>query len=230
MGNRISTGMGIEKIIGGGFPEFGAILLSGGPGTGKTLLSLSFMAEGVKRGENCVYITVSEKAENILRACEPIESLHELRKEALKENGKVLIEKVELGSKGPNYLSDLFLKNYGYSTSRVVIDNVNALLDYSTGPGYKRNLISLINSLQEKAKSSLLICETSGGIDSGNGEAYLTDGVINLSFQNTGEIDKPPPRTLSIMKMRWTAFDANAKYPYAIENKGISVDINKRWF
>lgn len=230
MDKRISTGIGIDKIIAGGFPEFGTILLSGGPGTGKTLLSLSFIAEGLKRGENCVYITVSEKAENILRACESIESLHDVRKEALRENGKALIEKVELGSKGPNYLADLFLKHYGFSTSRVVVDNVNALLDYSTGASYKRNLISLINSLQEKVKSSLLICETDGGIDSGNGEAYLTDGVISLSFQNTGEIDKPPPRTLSITKMRWTAFDTNAKYQYSIETKGITVDTNKRWF
>ena len=40
-------------------------LLEGDPGTGKTTLALQFMLEGARAGEKCLYVTLSETAEEL---------------------------------------------------------------------------------------------------------------------------------------------------------------------
>lgn len=64
----ISTGSaGLDDILGGGFDADRVYLLEGRPGTGKTTLALQFLLEGVRRNENCLYVTLSE-SERELRA------------------------------------------------------------------------------------------------------------------------------------------------------------------
>ena len=57
----ISTGNGgLDDILGGGFDADRVYLIEGRPGTGKTTLALQFLLEGVRRGEPCLYVTLSE--------------------------------------------------------------------------------------------------------------------------------------------------------------------------
>src|SRR5690242_18634240 len=57
----ISTGSdGLDDILGGGFDADRVYLIEGRPGTGKTTLALQFLLEGVRRGEPCLYVTLSE--------------------------------------------------------------------------------------------------------------------------------------------------------------------------
>src|SRR3954469_21686029 len=57
----ISTGSaGLDDILGGGFDAERVYLIEGRPGTGKTTLALQFLLEGVRRGERCLYVTLSE--------------------------------------------------------------------------------------------------------------------------------------------------------------------------
>jgi circadian clock protein KaiC len=65
---KISTGIpGLDYILGGGFPENHLYLIEGQPGTGKTTMALQFLLEGRRRGETCLYVTLSE-TEDELRA------------------------------------------------------------------------------------------------------------------------------------------------------------------
>src|SRR3954464_5832438 len=58
---RILSGIkGLDDILGGGFPKNHLYLVEGRPGTGKTTLALQFLLEGVRRGERCLYVTLSE--------------------------------------------------------------------------------------------------------------------------------------------------------------------------
>jgi circadian clock protein KaiC len=64
----ISTGNpGLDDILGGGFDADRVYLIEGRPGTGKTTLALQFLLEGVRVGERCLYVTLSE-SERELRA------------------------------------------------------------------------------------------------------------------------------------------------------------------
>src|SRR6478672_1844523 len=57
----ISTGStGLDDILGGGFDADRVYLIEGRPGTGKTTLALQFLLEGVRLGERCLYVTLSE--------------------------------------------------------------------------------------------------------------------------------------------------------------------------
>jgi circadian clock protein KaiC len=56
-----STGIvGLDDILGGGLAKGHVFLLEGNPGTGKTTLALQFLLDGARRGEKCLYITLSE--------------------------------------------------------------------------------------------------------------------------------------------------------------------------
>jgi len=78
---RVTTGIKkLDAVLSGGFPENSLVLLSGGPGTGKTLLGLKFILEGAKKGEKCCYITLNESRDELLKACQPIKSLQDVKK------------------------------------------------------------------------------------------------------------------------------------------------------
>src|SRR6185295_8709795 len=61
---------GLDDILNGGFIPHRLYLLEGNPGAGKTTLSLQFLREGIKRGEKCLYITLSETAEELAAGAE----------------------------------------------------------------------------------------------------------------------------------------------------------------
>jgi len=63
---RSSTGVsGLDDILGGGLPRRRLYLVEGDPGSGKTTLSLQFLRNGVKIGEKCLYVTLSETSEEL---------------------------------------------------------------------------------------------------------------------------------------------------------------------
>src|SRR5436190_11787038 len=68
---RVRTGIeGLDDVLDGGLPRARVYLLSGVPGTGKTTLAMQFLLEGVRNGEQSVYVTLSETAEELRAAAE----------------------------------------------------------------------------------------------------------------------------------------------------------------
>jgi circadian clock protein KaiC len=64
---RVPTGItGLDHLIEGGLPKGRSILVTGEPGTGKTILSLHFLFEGLKRGEKGIYVTADESPIDVL--------------------------------------------------------------------------------------------------------------------------------------------------------------------
>jgi RecA-superfamily ATPases implicated in signal transduction len=51
---------GLDEILYGGIPERSAVLISGGPGTGKSILGKQFLYNGLTRGEPCVFVALEE--------------------------------------------------------------------------------------------------------------------------------------------------------------------------
>ena len=121
---RVTTGLPeLDKLLEGGFPDNTNILLSGGPGTGKTLFGLNFLVEGASRGERCCYLTLNESKKDLLRACnlEKLKPIHEHL------DSNLVVESLEMGGEVDiNYFENLF--NSYPKTDRLVIDNLNKLL------------------------------------------------------------------------------------------------------
>jgi circadian clock protein KaiC len=64
--DRSKTGIaGLDHIIGSGLIAGRLYLVDGNPGAGKTTLALQFLLEGVRSGERCLYVTLSETREEL---------------------------------------------------------------------------------------------------------------------------------------------------------------------
>jgi circadian clock protein KaiC len=63
---RSTSGVpGLDDILGGGFIPNRLYLIDGNPGAGKTTLAMQYMMEGARRGEKCLYVTLSETREEL---------------------------------------------------------------------------------------------------------------------------------------------------------------------
>jgi len=64
---RVPTGVsGLDPLLEGGFPKGRSILITGEPGTGKSMFALQFLFEGLKRKEKCIFVAADEGPAEIL--------------------------------------------------------------------------------------------------------------------------------------------------------------------
>ena len=68
---RSATGIpGLDDVLAGGFVPDRMYLLEGDPGAGKTTLATEFLIEGTRKGEQGLYITLSETKEELMAGAE----------------------------------------------------------------------------------------------------------------------------------------------------------------
>ena len=62
--DRVKTGVsGFDELIEGGIPKGFNVLITGLPGTGKTIFGLQYLYTGLKNGENGLYVSIDSKPE-----------------------------------------------------------------------------------------------------------------------------------------------------------------------
>src|SRR5689334_16515094 len=91
---KVKTGInGLDEITGGGLPQGRPTLVCGGPGCGKTLLSIEFIVKGaVLFNEPGVIVTFEEKTEEL---ADNVASLG-FDLEKLQRNGKIKMDYVHI--------------------------------------------------------------------------------------------------------------------------------------
>ena len=68
---RLASGVpGLDEVLGGGVLPGRSYLVLGQPGSGKTILALQWLNEGLRRGENVLYLTIGEPSAGIIRNAE----------------------------------------------------------------------------------------------------------------------------------------------------------------
>lgn len=219
MRSRLSTGVdGFDDLIGGGFFEGSFILVAGEPGAGKTIFSHFFVLEGLKKGENCLYVTFVEPEERLLEYGKRFGydlSMYE-KKGQLTILDRPIGEEMEMEGITTEILEQVRNKD----CTRLVIDSLSALTLGLPETERKRKLIRTITRLLHSLDCTWIgIAEHSPENIEFRFEEYLADGMLYLETKFKGG---KLSRNMKIMKMRGTDH-ARESYPYKISDGGITI-------
>ena len=70
---RVNTGIEkLDYLLSGGLPNKSVTLVSGAPGSGKTILCYHYLWQGLNNNEKCLYLTSDERVENIIKQADEL--------------------------------------------------------------------------------------------------------------------------------------------------------------
>src|SRR3954470_5058377 len=221
---------GFDDILAGGLPCCCFYLVQGDPGSGKTTLALQFLLEGVRRGQNALYVTLSETKNELLKVARShgwsldgielmdlsaIEML--LRPEA--QTTVFRPSEIELAK-----ASELLLKQARKTKpARVAFDSLSEFrLMADTPLRYRRQLLTLKQEFSKLQSTVLLLDDkmdkTGIGIDPH--VLSLTHGVIDME-QLSPDYGRSR-RRLRVTKLRAIQF-REGYHDYVIARGGLRI-------
>lgn len=225
---KTPTGIvGLDEITLGGLPQGRPTLLCGGPGSGKTLMSIEFIVNGaLKFNEPGVIVAFEEKAEELATNVTSLGfDLEKLQREKKIRIDYVHVDKSEIEETGEYDLSGLFIRlNHAIDSigaKRVVLDTIENLFSGLSHEGILRSEIRrLFQWLKDKGVTTVITGERGVTTLTRQGlEEYVSDCVILLEHRILNQVST---RLLRVVKYRGTTHGTN-EYPFLINAKGISV-------
>ncbi len=225
---KAPTGIqGLDDITYGGLPAGRPTLVSGGPGSGKTLLGVSFLVEGAQRfNEPGVLLTFEENADEL---AQDVRSLgYDLNK--LCDEKKLLVDYIhvdrsEIEETGEYDLEGLFVRlDYAIKeigAKRVMLDTIETLFGGLKDVGILRaELRRLFRWLRDRQMTTIVTAERGEQLFTRQGlEEYITDAVIALDHRVHEQIST---RRIRVVKYRGSTHGTN-EYPFLIDRDGITV-------
>jgi circadian clock protein KaiC len=236
---RIKTGIkGFDKLVQGGIPRGYTVLLSGSPGTGKTIFGIEFLKNGAEHfNESGLFITFEETPSNLIMQANQLG----IGLKKLKESNKIIIrtlpEQEKLNENILIKIIDDAIKNH--KIKRLVIDSLNTYANniisfedseksLSDSLWIKRSIYRLIKKLQKYPKiTKILVSETEEDkqeLSKDGVSEFLCDGVIKIDYTTLGG---EYSRQLKVRKMRSTR-NVPDIFPIEISARGIRVHSEKR--
>ena len=218
---------GFDEITGGGLPRNRITLLSGGPGTGKTLLGIDFLINGVSGyNEPGVFMSFEETEEELYK---DVASLN-FNLQALVADKKIILdfvvlERRDIQERGEFNLEGLFIRLEhaidSIKAKRVVLDSIESLFAGVSDAGILRlELKRLFRWLKQKKVTTVITGEVQQGSFTRHGlEEYISDCIILVDNRVREQI---ATRRIRIIKYRGSNHGAN-EYPFVIDNGGLSV-------
>jgi len=230
---RVKTGIpGMDEILHGGIPERNVVLLSGGPGTGKTIFSQQFLWNGLQMGEPGVYVALEEHPVQVRG------NMAQFGWDVRKYEEEGLFAMVDAFTAGigrskeyeryivhdltdvREFIDVLRGAIKDINAKRVVIDSVTTL--YINKPALARGIVmQLKRVLAGLGVTSIFVSQISVGERGfgGPGVEHGVDGIIRLDLD---EIDGELKRSLIVWKMRGTSHSMR-RHPFEITGEGIAV-------
>jgi len=241
---RIKTGIdGLDQALGGGIPKGNVVLVSGSAGTGKTLVSLSFIYYGAtKFKEPGIYISTDQTPEEIRMQAQSFGwDLKSLEKKKLLSIYHIDITE----EKDMRYLKDLDKIVKKIKAKRVVLDSLTTITEFLTPTEISKQsrifdvlekitpvpmseamvskavLAKVIKHLKNTGCTSIVTSEMpeeGNWLSRDTVSEFLTDGVIILkSFKySRGDVD------LIVAKLRYGNHSKDIQ-KIRITDKGVEV-------
>jgi circadian clock protein KaiC len=207
---KVETGIpGFDAITMGGLPRRRATVLAGQAGSGKTVFGAHFLAEGIRRGEPGVLVSLEEPAAD-LRANMgtlgwDVQTWEAAGDFAIVDASPLIRDDGSLSS----YNFETLAAQIGHAVDktgaeRIVVDSLNTILGFEERPSMARQkLRGLISSLRGMGLTIMLTVETPGdpgvALSKFGVEEFVSDGVILLRHVHEGKIRR---RSVEVLKMR----------------------------
>jgi len=218
---------GFDEITRGGLPSGRPTLVCGGPGSGKTLLALTFLVNGaILFDEPGVLLTFEENAEEMANDVASLGfDLPQLIAAKKLAVDYVRVERSEIEETGEYDLEGLFVRlAYAIQTvgaRRVVLDTIESLFAGLKNDAILRSeLRRLFSWLKEQGVTAIITGERGEGLLTRQGlEEYVSDAVILLDHRVHDQVST---RRLRVVKYRGSYHGTN-EYPFLIDADGLSV-------
>jgi circadian clock protein KaiC len=218
---RIATGIPrLDAMLGGkGFFRGSSILLTGTPGTGKTIISTNFAQAAARRGERVLFFSFEESPDQIIRNMHSIG----LRLEPLVRRNLLRFHSARPSLYGLEmHLATMFKEIATFKPHVVIVDPITSLMDSGTDSEGKGMVTRLIDYLKANHVTSLFTSLTQGGHALQQSEAAMSSlmdaWVLLQDFEGNGERN----RVLYVLKARGMAH-SNQIREFLISDRGIDV-------
>jgi circadian clock protein KaiC len=218
---RIPTGIPrLDAMLGGrGFFRGSSILLTGTPGTGKTIMSACFAHAAARRGERVLFFSFEESPNQIIRNMQSIG----LRLQPMVKQGLLKFHSARPSLYGLEmHLATMFKEIASFQPQVVIMDPITSLMVAGTDSETKGMVTRLIDYLKAGRVTSLFTSLTHGGHALQQSEiamSSLMDAWMLLQdFEGNGERN----RVLYVIKARGMAH-SNQVREFLISNRGIDL-------
>ena len=218
---RIGTGIPrLDAMLGGrGFFRGSSILLTGTPGTGKTIISSNFAHAAGRRGERTLFFSFEESPNQIIRNMHSIG----LRLEPMVKGGLLRFHAARPSLYGLEmHLATMFKEIAEYQPHVVIVDPITSLMDMGTSSESKGMVTRLIDYLKAGHVTSLFTSLTQGGHVLQTSEASMSSlmdsWLLLQDFEGNGERN----RALYVLKARGMAH-SNQIREFLISNHGVDL-------
>jgi KaiC/GvpD/RAD55 family RecA-like ATPase len=215
---RVSTGIpALDPLIEGGFPAGKSYLITGEPGTGKSIFCMRFLLRGLAEGEKGVYVAVDEKpadvVEQALSLGWDLSPYIEKKQLLILDASPYFTARMGAGKEKEvdvaKTVADLASYVKRMAATRVVIDPVGPLIGSGGSAAHvQEHARMLVHSLQDHlATTNLLTSYRVPATKEENkhgAEEFLVAGVIVLRVASANNRFF---RTLLVQKMRGTALE-----------------------
>ena len=230
---RMSSGVkGLDDMIEGGYPKGRSIMVSGGPGVGKTIMALHFIHDACRSGSKCVFLASEETPEELRLQANllgmPLEEFEESGMltitPALRERMKDVQWKHGSTTKMSFFKKPIEgIRNSGADV--VVIDNIGSYtLDVSIGR-FREQMDYLVHAIRENNMTGLIVCDETVDKRYNSVALYSVHGAIHMMKREnpfTGNVE----RLINVIKMRGTKTPLGY-LRYIIDGNGINIQKGK---
>jgi circadian clock protein KaiC len=218
---RISTGIPrLDAMLGGrGFFRGGSILLTGTPGTGKTITAACFAQAAARRGERVLFFSFEESSNQIIRNMRSIG----LRLEPLVESGVLRFHAARPTLYGLEmHLATMFKQIAEFQPQVVIMDPITSLMAAGTDFETKGMVTRLVDYLKGSQITSLFTSLTHGGHALQQSEIAMSSLMDSWLLLQDVEGNGERNRVLYVIKARGMAH-SNQVREFLISNRGIDL-------
>ena len=220
---RIETGIdGLDTVVHGGLIPGRSYMLTGRPGTGKSLVALHYLATGAAAGEDCLYVNLEETTEDIRANAAAVGiDLDGVDFLDLSPSSDVFADDRQYDVfspdevEGPDVARTIADRVERDSPDRVVVDPITQLRTLSPDDYQFRKHIASFAQLLAEHDATVVFTSQSTANEPDDDLQFISDGTIELGRAERG-------RTLAVPKFRGSAVESG-EHSMRITDDGVIV-------